>query len=133
MENHVALVRYAPGRIEFEPRGDAPRDLAQRLAERLRGWTGGQRWGVSVVNQGGAPTIAETRAADQEQARAEAMEHPTVQAVFAAFPGARITAITTQEAPEPVEAAAAEATSLHETTGGVLAEVEEWDPFEDDA
>ena len=31
-----------------------------------------------------------------------------LQAVFAAFPGARITAITTQEAPEPVEAAAAE-------------------------
>ncbi|TRW98248.1 DNA polymerase III subunit gamma/tau [Paracoccus sp. M683] len=132
VEKHVALVRYGPGRIEFEPRGDAPRDLAQRLAERLRGWTGGQRWGVSVVNTGGAPTIAEIRAAEDEKARADAMRNPTIQAVFAAFPGARITTITTPPAPEPVETADAEATSPHETTGGVLAEVEEWDPFEDE-
>ncbi|MBM3605194.1 MAG: DNA polymerase III subunit gamma/tau, partial [Alphaproteobacteria bacterium] len=64
VERHVALVRYSPGRIEFEPRNNAPADLAQRLAERLRGWTGGQRWAVTVTNTGGAPTIAETREAE---------------------------------------------------------------------
>ncbi|WP_299904420.1 DNA polymerase III subunit gamma/tau [uncultured Paracoccus sp.] len=131
VENHVALVRYGPGRIEFEPRGNAPRDLAQRLAERLRGWTGGQRWGVSVVNDGGAPTIAETREAEKARDQAEAMENPVVQAVFGAFPAARITAITRIVTPDPVETAEAGATS-HETTDGVIAEVEEWDPFEDE-
>ena len=131
VENHLALVRYAPGRIEFEPRGPAPADLAQRLAERLRGWTGGQRWGVSVVPAGGAPTIAETRAAERSRAETEAMANPIVQAVFAAFPGARITAIETP--PAPVETAPAADTSGHATADGVIAAVaEEWDPFEDE-
>ncbi|MDO5704633.1 MAG: DNA polymerase III subunit gamma/tau, partial [Paracoccus sp. (in: a-proteobacteria)] len=130
VENHLALVRYAPGRIEFEPRDGAPADLAQRLAERLRGWTGGQRWGVSVVSSGGGPTIAETRAAAARQAEAEAMQNPLVQAVFAAFPDARITRIAT---PPAVESAADPAVSGHETTDGVIAEVaDEWDPFEDE-
>src|SRR5690606_15840561 len=62
VETHVRLVRYSPGRIEFQPTPDAPRDLASRLADRLRGWTGGSRWAVSVVDQGGGATIAEKRA-----------------------------------------------------------------------
>ncbi|MDO5612098.1 MAG: DNA polymerase III subunit gamma/tau [Paracoccus sp. (in: a-proteobacteria)] len=131
VENHVALVRYAPGRIEFEPRGPSPPDLAQRLAERLRGWTGGQRWGVSVVNSGGGATIAETRATEAEQAQAAAMQNPLVQAVFATFPSARITRIETP--PQPVESALDPATSQHETAEGVIAAVtDEWDPFEDE-
>ncbi|MEF9604230.1 DNA polymerase III subunit gamma/tau, partial [Paracoccus sp. PXZ] len=43
VEDHLRLVRYSPGRIEFQPTEQAPRDFAQRLAERLRGWTGGHR------------------------------------------------------------------------------------------
>src|SRR5690606_15521277 len=31
VENHLRLVHYAPGRIEFEPTADAPRDLAATL------------------------------------------------------------------------------------------------------
>ncbi|MFZ5749812.1 MAG: DNA polymerase III subunit gamma/tau [Pseudomonadota bacterium] len=92
VENHLRLARYSPGRIEFEPTPDAPRDLASRLAQRLQGWTG-VRWGVSVVAEGGAPTIAEDRDAEFDAARAGAMADPLVQAVFAAFPGAKITAI----------------------------------------
>ncbi|NCB06110.1 MAG: hypothetical protein EOM69_11420, partial [Clostridia bacterium] len=51
VETHLRLVRYAPGRIEFEPTPDAPRDLAANLAARLQGWTGA-RWGVSVTSAG---------------------------------------------------------------------------------
>ncbi len=130
VENHVALVRYSPGRIEFEPRGNAPADLAQRLAERLRGWTGGQRWAVSVTNTGGAPTIAETREAEQQAARARAMELPIVQQVFAAFPGAKLTAIN-RIAPE-AEPDFGPEDNPHDTQHGPVAEVEEWDPFEDE-
>nr|WP_279388212.1 DNA polymerase III subunit gamma/tau [Rhodovulum steppense] len=120
VETHLRLVSYAPGRIEFEPTADAPRDLAARLGQRLQALTGA-RWGVSVVASGGAPTIAETRAAEEDRLTAAAREHPLVQAVFAAFPEAEIIDIRPPEAPVPDAALEA------------LPEVEdEWDPFEDD-
>ncbi|MDE3238509.1 MAG: DNA polymerase III subunit gamma/tau [Paracoccaceae bacterium] len=119
VETTLRLVHYAPGRIEFQPTDAAPKDLAARLAQRLQAWTGA-RWGVSVVSTGGAPTIAEERDKDRLQAMEEARRNPLVQAVFAAFPKARITDIRTPEA--LAQEAAAEA----------LPEVEdEWDPFED--
>ena len=117
VENNLRLVSYQPGRIEFEPGPTAPRDLASRLAQRLQGWTG-QRWGVSVVGSGGQPTIAEQQAVEQDEAKAQAMGLPLVQAILAAFPGAQIAEIRA-----PVADAAAEA----------LPEVEdEWDPFEEE-
>ncbi|WP_414973783.1 hypothetical protein [Cereibacter sphaeroides] len=116
VETGVRLVRFAPGRIEFEPAPDAAPDLAARLSQRLQGWTGG-RWGISVVSGGGAPTLAEERDKGRLEEEARALENPLVQAVMAAFPGARIAEIRRLE-----EQAAAEA----------LPEVEdEWDPFED--
>ncbi|KGJ16483.1 DNA polymerase III subunit gamma/tau, partial [Paracoccus sanguinis] len=93
VEDHVRLVRYTPGRIEFEPTPEAPRDLAQRLAERLRGWTGGARWGVSVTAQGGGPTLSERKAEARAKAEAEAMQNPVIAAIFAAAPGARFAEI----------------------------------------
>ena len=120
VETCVRLLSYRPGRIEFTPTDTAPRDLAQRLGARLQGWTG-NRWAVIVANDGGAETIAEKRDAKDLALKEEASAHPMVQAVLAAFPKARITAIRTQE-----EIAATAATEA-------LAEVEdEWDPFEED-
>ena len=120
VEEGVKLAKYAPGRIEFEPAPGAKADLAARLSQRLQGWTGA-RWGVSVVNTGGAPTLAEERDEASNAAKAEAMGNPLVQAVILAFPGAQITEIRTAEA--MAASAAIEA----------LPEVEdEFDPFEDD-
>jgi DNA polymerase III subunit gamma/tau len=119
VETTLRLARYAPGRIEFEPTSQAAPDLAARLGQRLQGWTNA-RWGVSVVSTGGAATIAKTREAAQDSARAEAAENPLVRAVQAAFPGAKITDIRT-----PAALTAQAATDA-------LPEVEdEWDPFED--
>ena len=132
VEDHLRLVRYAPGRIEFNPTDAAPRDFAQRLAERLRGWTGGQRWAVVVVSEPGAPTLREQAQAREALARARAMDNPAVQAIFAHFPAARITRIRPAPAPVAVEKPAGEDTSPHELTEGPVAEVEEWDPFEDE-
>lgn len=119
VEDGVKLVRYAPGRIEFQPSALARPDLAARLSQRLQGWTG-SRWGISVVNEGGAATLAEERDAEENAARAEALENPLVKAVLAAFPGAKIAEIRTPEA----MAAAAQAEALPEVE-------DEWDPFED--
>ncbi|MDP5305780.1 DNA polymerase III subunit gamma/tau [Paracoccus spongiarum] len=133
VENHVALVRYAPGRIEFEPRGNAPADLAQKLGERLRGWSGGQRWAVSVTSSGGAPTVAERRAAEMQEARDRALQLPIVRQVLAAFPGATLKTVS-RIAPAPASAAeiAAEGAENPHDTQGPVAEVAEWDPFEDE-
>ncbi|UWQ19176.1 DNA polymerase III subunit gamma/tau [Jannaschia sp. M317] len=120
VETGVRLVRYSPGRIEFEPTPDAAPDLAARLAGRLQGWTG-VRWAVSLVTEGGAPTLAETRDAQARKTEAEALAHPMTQAVLQAFPGARLLEVRTRAA---IAAEAAE---------DALAEVEdEWDPFDED-
>ncbi|SNS46163.1 DNA polymerase III subunit gamma/tau [Jannaschia aquimarina] len=120
VETGVRLVHYAPGRIEFEPPPGAPADLAARLSGRLQGWTGA-RWGVSVVGEGGAPSIAEVRDADRLAAEAEALAHPSVQAAMQAFPGAKLVEIRTRADLEAEAAAEA------------LEEVEdEWDPFADE-
>lgn len=92
VENHVRLAAYRPGRIEFEPGPGAKVDLAQRLGQRLQSLTG-QRWGVSVVNEGGAPSVAEARKAGEAAAQDQALALPLVQAVLAQFPGAKITEI----------------------------------------
>ncbi len=120
VETTLRLAAYQPGRIEFVPTDAAPRDLAQRLGHRLQSWTG-NRWAVSVVNDGGQETIAEVRDARDLALRHSAQEHPLMQAVMAKFPKARITAIRT---PEQIAAEAVEE---------ALPEVEdEWDPFEED-
>jgi DNA polymerase-3 subunit gamma/tau len=117
VETHVRPVAYAPGRLEFQPTPDAPRELAQRLAHRLMGLTG-VRWGVSVVAAGGGPTLAEARNTDWQRKKAEAEAQPMVQAVLAAFPGAKVV-----EVRDPVAQAA----------DAALAPVDdEWDPFESD-
>ncbi|MCC5999786.1 MAG: DNA polymerase III subunit gamma/tau [Pararhodobacter sp.] len=119
VEGHLRLVRYAPGRIEFEPGPDAPADLAARLAGRLQGWTG-TRWAVSVTSGGGAPSIAETRTVDAQARRARALENPLVQAVMGVFPKARIAGFV---APAPEPAHAEPVTDMPP---------DDWDPFDDD-
>jgi DNA polymerase-3 subunit gamma/tau len=112
-------VSYRPGRIEFEPAPQAPSDLAQKLGQRLQSWTG-VRWAISVVAEGGAPTISEARDAEKAALEAEARKHPLVAAIIEAFPDAALKDIRT-----PAELAAqAETESLGEVE-------DEWDPFED--
>nr|WP_280137042.1 DNA polymerase III subunit gamma/tau [Shimia haliotis] len=120
VEKYVRLVSYQPGRIEFEPAPDAPRDLSQRLGSQLQRWTG-NRWAVIIVTEGGAPTVDEIRNAAENEMRAEAEAHPLVRSVLSAFPRAKITDIKSRK--EITQEALAEA----------LPEVEdEWDPFEED-
>ncbi|MFY0308824.1 DNA polymerase III subunit gamma/tau [Leisingera sp. D0M16] len=119
VETGVRLVSYQPGRIEFTPAAQAPKDLAARLGSALQTWTGA-RWVVSIAPDGDAPTIAEVRDAAENALREKATAHPLVQAVLEKFPKARIKRIRT-----PEELAA-------EVAAEALPEVEdEWDPFED--
>ena len=119
VESCIRLVSYQPGRIEFTPTNDAPSDLSQRLGGALQRWTGA-RWAIILSNTGTATTIAEDRTAAEDAIKAEAQQHPLMQAAMASFPNAKIIDIRT----------AAEITADAELDA--LPEVEdEWDPFEE--
>ena len=119
VESCIRLVSYQPGRIEFTPTSDAPSDLSQRLGDALQRWTGA-RWAIILSNTGTATTIAEDRTAAEDTIKAEALQHPLMQAAMASFPNAKIIDIRT----------AAEITADAELDA--LPEVEdEWDPFEE--
>jgi DNA polymerase III subunit gamma/tau len=123
VETCLRLVKYSPGRIEFQPTETAAPDLAARLAGRLQGWTGA-RWGVSVTATGGGATLAEQRAIALGVKEDVALQNVLVAAVFQCFPNAKISEI--RDLKDAETAAAAEA----------LPEVEDvfdpdWDPFEE--
>ncbi|MBO9413042.1 DNA polymerase III subunit gamma/tau [Ruegeria sp. R8_2] len=120
VENGVRLVSYQPGRIEFTPTDAAPTDLAARMGTALQRWTG-NRWAVTIAPNGEAATIAELRDAADLALKAEAEQHPLVQAVLAQFPKAKIKRIETPEE----RAAKVETEALPEVE-------DEWDPFEED-
>lgn len=89
VENYVRLVKYSPGRIEFEPTDRAPTKLASQLASRLQNWTG-VRWVITVASSGGGKTIGEVKDAHRNDMHSQALAHPLVQSVLVAFPGAEI-------------------------------------------
>ncbi len=120
VETGIQLVNYQPGRIEVNPTADAAPDLIGRLGSRLQAWTG-NRWAITVVNEGGAATIAQVRDETETTLRTAAENHPLVQAVIHAFPKAKITKISTA------------ADKQHDAFEDALPEVEdEWDPFDED-
>jgi DNA polymerase-3 subunit gamma/tau len=119
VENSVRLSSYVPGRIEFTPTENAPKDLAQRLGQLLQNWTG-FRWAITVVGNCSGETIQEQRNAKDATLKREAKLHPFVKTVFDNFPKASIIEIKSQ----------AEIVAEAEKTG--LPEIEgEWDPFEE--
>ena len=86
LESFVHLVSFEPGRIDIRLGETAPTDLAGRLTQRLKEWTG-QQWIVSVnTQQSGAATLRDARTA-------EVMAHPSVLRALDLFPGAQVTAI----------------------------------------
>jgi DNA polymerase-3 subunit gamma/tau len=92
LRSQVHLVAFAPGHIEFRPAESAPRDLANRLGQRLGEWTG-TRWVVAVSQAEGAPTLEQQQQARISEMESEVARHPLVRAVLDAFPGATIAAV----------------------------------------
>ena len=89
LRHDVHPVSLAPGRLEIRPGPAAPRDLAANLSRLMERATG-MRWMVGISREAGAATLAEqgrTAAADR---LTEARAHPLVQAILAAFPGAKL-------------------------------------------
>ena len=105
--NYVHVVSFERGRIEMRLNEGGRHDIANRLTEKLKAWTG-QRWVVSLSKLPGEPTLAEQEQAEESRRRAHVQAHPLVQAVLNAFPGAvleevREAALPPVPAEEPAE------------------------------
>ena len=92
LESYVHLISFAEGRIELRLHDQAPGDLAGRLTQRLKEWTGRQ-WVVTVsASENGEATLRDKRVA-------EVMADPLVKRALELFPGAEVTAIRELETP----------------------------------
>jgi DNA polymerase-3 subunit gamma/tau len=120
-ENYLKLVKYQPGRIEFQLTQEASTDLPSRLAKKLKSWTG-KNWGITIVNEGGGPTIAEKRNANKQSLHLEVMEHPMVKSVMENFPGSNIHEVHIQKLP----------LENSDSDEMLVSQEGTWDPFEED-
>ena len=85
----ASLVRCDTGILELRVGANAPANFAGRVGSLLTEWTG-QRWMVSLSSAEGAPPLAEQERAAEAARLDRAKSHPLMQAVFAAFPEAKI-------------------------------------------
>ena len=101
LRNHVDPVEFEShenggGRLTFRPVGNAPRNLANAIAAKLRDWTG-ETWPVVVTEEEGEGTSKERETRRREQLLADAEADPVVQAALRTFPGARIVDVRVRE------------------------------------
>ena len=113
LEEHVSIVRYEPGQIDFFMTDGAPKALPNELREKLNGWTG-RKWMIALSKQPGAKTIGQIRSERDAAALAEVMSNPIVQDMLKHFPDAEILSV------RPIE-------GLTVAPGEALAEVEEFE------
>ncbi len=88
----VRPVSFRPGAIEFEPAPGAPGNLAQRLAVRLKEWTG-QPWLVAAQGGGGGESLYEREQREKAAEMQAVAQDPFVKSVMDAFPGTEIVAL----------------------------------------
>ena len=104
LREHLHLIAFEPGRIEFRPAEGAPGNLANRISQLLGEWTG-RRWLVARSEAApGAPTLREQEERRELDVRNEVERHPLVQAVLETFPGATIAAVRERFSPVESEA-----------------------------
>jgi DNA polymerase-3 subunit gamma/tau len=89
IENHMHVVRFERGRIEFRPTERAPQSLAADLTAKISNWTA-ERWIVSISNDTGQATLAEQKRAAEQAMRLEIRNHPLVAQALSHFPDAEL-------------------------------------------
>ncbi|TIW40580.1 MAG: DNA polymerase III subunit gamma/tau, partial [Mesorhizobium sp.] len=94
-----------PGRLDVSLTEDAPKMLLNDLTAKLRAWTG-RNWLVSLSKEDGGQTLAEMETTKRETAFLDAKSDPTVAAILARFPGAKIIDVRIPDMPEVEEAEA---------------------------
>lgn len=98
------------GRIEVAMTPDAPRDLAEKVSRKLTEWTG-RPWKVIASRETGGDTISEVRERTRANLVLDARSDPTVAALLARFPGAKVVDVRVQLSAAEEELKAAPKTS----------------------
>jgi DNA polymerase-3 subunit gamma/tau len=107
VERYVRPISFRMGAIEYESAPGAPANLAQRLVNRLKEWTG-QPW-LIAQGGGGAESLWERQKREERETRLEVEQDPFVRSVMEAFPGTEILSVRRLAQPEaPPEAAPVE-------------------------
>ncbi len=131
VDKFVRPISVGPQRFAFALAPKAPAGLSNRLAAKLKEWTG-KPW-FADVSEAPADAPAETaleRARRLEaERRAEAAADPFVSALLAAFPGAEVVAVR-DRTPEPSAPAAAPPTATNDDSDGD--DMGDWAPYDDD-
>jgi DNA polymerase-3 subunit gamma/tau len=112
----VRPVRVEAGRIDVVLTDDAPRTLLNDMTARLRDWTG-RNWLVSLSKEEGGQTLAELETAKRETAFLDARNDPTVAAILAKFPGAKVIDVRIPDAPDAEDGEDGEEDLAEETSG----------------
>ncbi|TPM39136.1 DNA polymerase III subunit gamma/tau [Mesorhizobium sp. B2-3-4] len=99
LKSCIRLLRIEPGRIDVGLTDDAPKMLLNDLTTKLRAWTG-RSWLVSLSKEGGGQTLAEMESTKRENAFLDARSDPTVAAILARFPGAKIIDVRIPDTPD---------------------------------
>ena len=98
----IHLIRFEPGRIEFNTKDGAPGDMVQALREFLNNATA-RTWTLTVSRDTGEPTLDEQQKTKKQDATSGAADHPLVKAVQKAFPGATLEEVRVPSTPETDE------------------------------
>lgn len=89
VKEYVRPVSFKQGRIEFVPAEGMPRFFAHDISKMLREWTG-ERWTVTVVNEGGGATLREEEERAHAALLSDAEADPDIAKILNYFPGAKI-------------------------------------------
>ncbi|MEI5680010.1 MULTISPECIES: DNA polymerase III subunit gamma/tau [unclassified Mesorhizobium] len=95
----VRLVKVEPGRLDVSLTPDAPKTLLNDLTIKLKAWTG-RHWMVSLSREEGGQTLSEMETEKRDNAFTDAKADPTVAAILARFPGAKIIDVRIPDAPD---------------------------------
>ena len=93
LENHVRLISFEDGRIEFSLTKTASGTLANDIKACLLEWTG-TPWAVVIARDGGDDPLRIQRDEENKQRTRDAEEDPVVAAVLQTFPGSKVVNVT---------------------------------------
>ncbi|WP_297323382.1 DNA polymerase III subunit gamma/tau [uncultured Bartonella sp.] len=108
VKEFVRPVSFRQGRIEFEPAEGMPRFFAQNISRMLREWTG-ERWTITVVNEGGGLTLREEEEKVHKALLSDAQKDPDVAKILKYFPGAKIVDVRVNKADDGLDLIATDA------------------------
>jgi DNA polymerase-3 subunit gamma/tau len=96
LNDELRLVDYQPGRLTLAHDQRHSREQLLMIGRRLTEWTG-HDWAVTLVTDGGGPTLLEIERREEAERRAAASEDPVVAALLTRFPDAELADVAPAE------------------------------------